>query len=767
METVPTCTHWPWHNSQTDQADRITFSRIFWHTIERDFTDARGTTWHGKDFEQKMEREEDSWLEECENQDPEKKRRRGHEEGSNYDKLMKKWHGIWNKMLKKHWQFMVDSGEEKLEFVPEEFKKDIKIPAPRYEYDGAKLERVVHAAMERATATGKPDLAAAVEQVYKDALQDTKLRNLLELILTQKADRVQNEEFQKFVRQAKTKIREAKEQKLKQDQLDTEPAGSAPPDGVTPVLTATGSEPSQAHTAATAVAPASMDGASSANVVAAPVTPVVVTVATAAVPAAARPAVAPSAQLAVVSPADKATKAKASTKAPIPATQSISPAAKSFRSKVPSNDAVPVQAVARPRKSVDEWLAESDAPPSTTAATTQVKSPSQVRDHATPNPRIAAILGELCFAETAQQILKAAPNIDDSRLQALKSTLTEYPETKTDFVALCARLEKESSSAVESQASALSSRPHRSTAGKRRRTLGGTISMAEAEESDLLNAERAAKRRRGEAGKDDGGDYHPLKAVRDKSQKKRKTSGAHTSKSLSVDTSISRDSSQISELTDEVDIESTKSAYVDEIVRRRNDEQARKAIVERYGPVSPTDAGDVEDDWASMASPTLGAAQFDDEQMRIDDGAVQLDDRVPSPPPEPAPAVNDPLRLISGATAQAIARDPGINRLEAKLDTLITSRAASDQTANDINVANTAALKDIATGLGNDVDLHTRPELLRLIAQLTRNAAEVAIHSAEAAKKAAEMARDVSLILQHTSGIKAAGEHPATPISEN
>ena len=85
-----------------------------------------------------------------------------------------------------------------------------------------------------------------------------------------------------------------------------------------------------------------------------------------------------------------------------------------------------------------------------------------------------------------------------------------------------------------------------------------------------------------------------------------------------------------------------------------------------------------------------------------------------------------------------------------------------------MNVANTETLKEIATVLSTADLATTRPEFVRLVLQLTTNAAEAAIHSAEAAKKAGEMARDVSLILQQL-GLKgaAAGDHPATPLSEN
>lgn len=775
-----------------------------------------------------MEREEETWLEECE--EPDKKRRRGHEKDSQYDKLMAKWCAIWNKMLQKHWQYMVDTGEEQLELVPDEFKDQIKIPRPHYEYDGAKLERVVQAAMERAREAGKHDLAAAVEQVYLDALQDTKLRVLLEAILTQKASRQQNEEFQGFVKLAKAKIRE---QKQKQDELNAAAAGGGGGAGGAPNGTAhTRSDlmpvphargpihhpqqhphphqapaPAPTQTSAPVVAPTPIPPPTPAHIQA-PIQAPLPTQTPAPLPTPA-PTQAPAAAVAKVASSVNATPAPSGTAGTVPtastpvqpnsATKSIKTTPKSktaSKTKLPgqpkiiSNGQAKSQAQAAIQNNVNGVAAAQSTPSTTVQSTSSAKgqpnasasasAPSQPKFTQDNNvhSRVTAILGDLQHTVTAQQILRAAPDIDDSRLLALKSTLINHPETKTDFKALAARLEKETSVGPEAQAVAGASRPVRTTAGKRRRTSVAASAMAAAEENDLLEAQRAAKRRRGEAGEDDGGDYHPLKAVRDKSRKKKK-SGARPGNSQSGENSNSRDTSPLSDLS-EMDIESTKSAYVDELVRRRTVEQARNDIVERYGPVSPTDAGDADEDWASMASPTLGP-------MQIEDGTNQLTERVPSPPPEPAPAENDALRLISGAAAQAVAKDPGIGRLEAKLDTLITASGSRStihaQTANEMNVANTETLKEIATVLSTADLATTRPEFVRLVLQLTTNAAEAAIHSAEAAKKAGEMARDVSLILQ-SLGVKGAapapaggaaavvggggGEHhPNTPLSEN
>jgi hypothetical protein len=449
-------------------------------------------------------------------------------------------------------------------------------------------------------------------------------------------------------------------------------------------------------------------------------------------------------------------------------------------------------------------------------------------------------LGELQYVPSAQIILAASPDITDARLEALKKTMLSHPDTMRDIRVLEIRLQAtldadaraitaasrlvqaDAAAAVpvqvgtgaslptqanadaslptqadaslptqanagaspQSQAVAGASRPARANAGKRRRTSDGEPTMAAAMEVDRLDAQRAAKRRRGEIGEDDGGDYHPLKAVRDKatggkSRKRQKKSVARPSTSQSVATnsvsrtSMSRGSSPMSELSDEMDMESTKSAYVEELIARRTDQEAQRAIVERYGPVSPTVNGDADaDDWTSMASPTLGAMHIpdDDADMQFD-AEMQLEQRRPSPPPEPAPE-NNVHNLLAGATADAIARDPGIGRLEQKLDTLINIQnpvaAANGQTAAEMNATNTETLKDIAGVLRNADLSTTRPEFTRLILNLTHNAAEAAIHSAEASKKAGEMARDVVAIMQQL-GVKglAGGENPATPVSEN
>lgn len=86
---------------------------------------------------------------------------------------------------------------------------------------GAKLQRVVEAAKERAIRLGKEDLAAAVHEIWVESLNDDRLTDLLEAILSQRATAKQTEAFQGYVRRAKKRLKDAKE-----DVRDV-PAGSA------------------------------------------------------------------------------------------------------------------------------------------------------------------------------------------------------------------------------------------------------------------------------------------------------------------------------------------------------------------------------------------------------------------------------------------------------------------------------------------------------------------------------------------------------------
>lgn len=77
-------------------------------------------------------------------------------------------------------------------------------------YDPPKLKRVVDAAKERAMQVNKPDLAAAVHEIWLESLKSKRLTDLLEAILTQNATAKQTEEFQHYVKRAKQRLKDAK-----------------------------------------------------------------------------------------------------------------------------------------------------------------------------------------------------------------------------------------------------------------------------------------------------------------------------------------------------------------------------------------------------------------------------------------------------------------------------------------------------------------------------------------------------------------------------
>lgn len=91
-----------------------------------------------------------------------------------------------------------------------------QVPAPSSEYSGDKLKRVVEAAKARAIEVGKPDLAAAVNEIFEQSHYDLNLRLLLQSILSQHATREQNIQFQDYVRATKKKLKDAKQKERQQ-----------------------------------------------------------------------------------------------------------------------------------------------------------------------------------------------------------------------------------------------------------------------------------------------------------------------------------------------------------------------------------------------------------------------------------------------------------------------------------------------------------------------------------------------------------------------
>ncbi|KAK5114509.1 hypothetical protein LTR62_002444 [Meristemomyces frigidus] len=95
-------------------------------------------------------------------------------------------------------------------------------------YDAPKLKRVVDHAKSRAIEVGKPDLAAAVHEVWLESLNNSRLTDLLESILTQTADPTQTHEFQGFVKRAKRRLRDAKDKARRNPGSKTNTAQALP-----------------------------------------------------------------------------------------------------------------------------------------------------------------------------------------------------------------------------------------------------------------------------------------------------------------------------------------------------------------------------------------------------------------------------------------------------------------------------------------------------------------------------------------------------------
>jgi hypothetical protein len=88
----------------------------------------------------------------------------------------------------------------------------IQPPDPKT-FDAKKIKAVVEEAKNRAVASGKPDLAAAVNEIYLQSLKNGVLMELLQAILSQSATPEQTTEFQTHVKTAKKRLKEQKEAK--------------------------------------------------------------------------------------------------------------------------------------------------------------------------------------------------------------------------------------------------------------------------------------------------------------------------------------------------------------------------------------------------------------------------------------------------------------------------------------------------------------------------------------------------------------------------
>ncbi|KAK3709008.1 hypothetical protein LTR37_011172 [Vermiconidia calcicola] len=85
--------------------------------------------------------------------------------------------------------------------------------AQKRKYNKTKVKAVVEEAKRRANDVGKPELAAAVNEIYLQSLNNPRLMELLQAILNQSATPTQTAEFQEHVRRAKRKLRDEKDAK--------------------------------------------------------------------------------------------------------------------------------------------------------------------------------------------------------------------------------------------------------------------------------------------------------------------------------------------------------------------------------------------------------------------------------------------------------------------------------------------------------------------------------------------------------------------------
>lgn len=85
----------------------------------------------------------------------------------------------------------------------------IQPPDPR-SFDLKRIRGVVEDAKARAVLAGKPDLAAAVHEIFLQSLKNGEVMKLLQAILSQKATTEETNQFQTHVKAAKKKLREQK-----------------------------------------------------------------------------------------------------------------------------------------------------------------------------------------------------------------------------------------------------------------------------------------------------------------------------------------------------------------------------------------------------------------------------------------------------------------------------------------------------------------------------------------------------------------------------
>ncbi|KAK4499331.1 hypothetical protein PRZ48_009844 [Zasmidium cellare] len=620
------------------------------------------------ELSQFLDQEVYTWTKEV---DGVKKRRPGHEQGSEYDQLMTAFSKALDAIIVDHWHWVVTQpgpNDRKFAEVPEDYRPKVRrlvssvgkrqVKPGRaeefaahaakmsqmsrterhdFEYNAVKLERVVNAAMTRAREVGKADLADAVHELYKDSLENMDLRILLEKTLTQRCNETETREFQDYVRKAKRKLKQERATKTGTSSSLQSPAGVQRTNG--------------AHSST----PKSAD-------------------------------------------------------------------VKASQSK-PQQPVKPVTTNAAPPTSINGAV-------------------NGKKNNNSPAPKVVVSKTE---EESQKGVAKGVPNAPSCSKNG--------------------RLDSHHATEDSGYGSAKDATP--SENGSNKRKTASVTSSEAAEQEDLEEARRASKRRR-RAGSDDSGSYHPsMDGNRRKKSTQRKSANDDHERN-----SRSRSSSPLSE-PDDMDIEEAKEAYVDEMVRRKSADAARKAIEEKYGPVSPSIIGDARSEpaesWASMPSPTMeparsAVAAATTAARNITDQAVagaqdsearsERPHEIPGPPPEgftPDEGAQA-YKLITATVAEAII--PYFKHVDTKLDKLESQQKSIAKTASEQALPSSKELMDAAKALQTGALQANNNESTKLISQLLKNAADASIHAAEAARKAGEVARNVSEVLMHMSSNK-------------
>jgi len=661
---------------------------------------------NGEELEALCKDEVDIWM--AETDDGQKKRRQGHEAGSEYDSLMKQWVDVWDLMMVEYWRIEVERpgpNYRKFDIIPEIWRatvetlideshtrrtpesrsspvsqnrarpqseskaRDIARPSEvcptedGFVYDIPTLQDVVNAAKRRAFRERKDDLGHAIQQIFEDSLLDVVLRRLLEKVLAFKASPTEHRKFQEYVKVAKRKRKEARiasqgarRQMNSQDGLSSEGRGVSESD----------------HKAVGKSA--ARQGANTAS------------------------------QRRVGVATSSSTKEGK--------TEALVPAVTGHDATMPEN-----------RKRKRE-----------TGTSTGLKTPA------------------------AERVTKQAKTSErhSSAVSALK-----HRSTKTDKLKQAGPPEAEVASMASSPLS----------------VTGGT----DAEVAKKAYTSEVARRESSGLPTDEHKMLSDPASSGDKVKDSPKESGKSPAPSL-LEPNIGAEDSQAIAGADEVSTgerflhsagesprrpDSGIAQSADSPSKVRGDDATEPA--ENHA-VNEDDADELGDDRAEAEID--GAEHANDGTEHANDGTgVEMERREPQDDGGEladdieqlsAADSNHAYRIIHGAAAEAIA--PVISRLEEKIDAMIRrqqsqtqqptpppqqsqSPGSSSQQMADASFATAAELMHLVTALKSSSINAQSPELVQLVANLAKSAAEACIHAAETAKGAAQMVKDVSLAL--------------------